>query len=1194
MILRLFLFEVRYWLRHPMLWFFIAAIAGIPFMATAFDDFSLRDNPLLHRNAPFNVYWFYCTFSGFSLLMVTAIVNVAAIREFTSNTAEIIFSTPVRKRDHLLGRFLGSTFIALLPSLGISVGILVASLCPWVAPEKLGPLYLMHHLQAILLIAVPNVLFTSAVIFAVATLLRSTTASFITAIVLIVCYGISRTMMGSLEHGDLAAMLDPFGSNLLAWTTKYWTVADKNTLFLPLDSTLIWNRVIWLAISALVFAFAYVRFSFHERRSRTTAIVETDPGRLGRAADVVLPAVTRTFNGRTSFTHFRRTAIAHFLHIIGDPVFIIVTILGLISVVLGCLYRSPGYGMHFYPVTYEMVAVVTDRYLLFVMVVITYYSGALIWADRELHTDEIQDALPTADWIGPIAKFASLLLLLIAMYTIAALFSAGYQLTVGYTRIEPLLYVRLLVIPGVVYFGTFAMLAMLAHTLVNNKYLGYFVFIGIFVGGGFAYEVLHIENQLTIFSGSPPLEYSDLAGFGPYWVPWVWFSAYWWIFGCLLLALTVFFQVRGQETGARWRMRSALPRIRRSWKVTLPLIALWLITGGWIHYNTDLLNHRTTEAEEDDVKARYEKAFKAYEELPQPHYTDVDLTVDLDPEARAFTFSAEVVVRNVHNTAINAIHFTLPEHPDLRIDIPGATLVLDDEELGYRIYELKEPLLPGAELRFAMKGAYRAKGFENPITFREFTDNGTFFTSLDLLPVIGYLRLSELTNNGERAEHGLPKSDGMPPLSADPAQRMAQMIPNSGLMRFRTTISTAPDQIAVSAGSLKKEWTANGRHYFQYEVDHPAMINVPICSGRYEVARDKWRDTTGTGSVIDLEVYYDKAHAVNVPRMISSMKRSLDFGTTHYGPYPQKQARIVEFTRFSDFAQSLPGTMPYSESKGFITDLTAPDDLDMVFFVVAHEMAHQWWGMQVSPAYMQGSSVLVESIAEYTALMTMEKEFGRDRMRKFLRYEGNMYARARGRETRSEPPLIRENGREYIYYYKGCIALYCLRDFLGEDTLNSAFRSIMDRFADAPPPYPTSLDLYAAIRKVTPDSLLYLLDDNLQRITFYSNGITSTSGKETTDGGYDITVTITAAKNYADSLGHETPAPMNDWMDLGFYTVPDSDAAPLILIGKHRERMTTGANTFTYHLPKKPDLAIIDPDYLFFDRNKADNAREVK
>ena len=42
------------------------------------------------------------------------------------------------------------------------------------------------------------------------------------------------------------------------------------------------------------------------------------------------------------------------------------------------------------------------------------------------------------------------------------------------------------------------------------------------------------------------------------------------------------------------------------------------------------------------------------------------------------------------------------------------------------------------------------------------------------------------------------------------------------------------------------------------------------------------------------------------------------------------------------FAQAFPGTMPYSESIGFIANLEHADDIDMVFYVVAHEMAHQW------------------------------------------------------------------------------------------------------------------------------------------------------------------------------------------------------------------------------------------------------------
>jgi hypothetical protein len=38
----------------------------------------------------------------------------------------------------------------------------------------------------------------------------------------------------------------------------------------------------------------------------------------------------------------------------------------------------------------------------------------------------------------------------------------------------------------------------------------------------------------------------------------------------------------------------------------------------------------------------------------------------------------------------------------------------------------------------------------------------------------------------------------------------------------------------------------------------------------------------------------------------------------------------------------------------------------MVFYVVAHEMGHQWWAHQVMGAAMQGSTLLSESMAQYS------------------------------------------------------------------------------------------------------------------------------------------------------------------------------------------------------------------------------------
>ena len=185
---------------------------------------------------------------------------------------------------------------------------------------------------------------------------------------------------------------------------------------------------------------------------------------------------------------------------------------------------------------------------------------------------------------------------------------------------------------------------------------------------------------------------------------------------------------------------------------------------------------------------------------------------------------------------------------------------------------------------------------------------------------------------------------------------------NSDWVNVRTTISTAPDQIAVAPGSLKKEWQENGRNYFRYELDHKSMNFYSFLSARYEVAREKWipphpSSDSGGGS-IDVEVYYHKEHEVNVPRMLNSMKKALTYYTENFGPYRHKQVRILEFPRYFSFAQAFPGTMPYSESIGFITDLSAEEDIDMVFYVVAHEMGHQYWAHQVIGGLRRGCCAL--------------------------------------------------------------------------------------------------------------------------------------------------------------------------------------------------------------------------------------------
>jgi aminopeptidase N len=328
--------------------------------------------------------------------------------------------------------------------------------------------------------------------------------------------------------------------------------------------------------------------------------------------------------------------------------------------------------------------------------------------------------------------------------------------------------------------------------------------------------------------------------------------------------------------------------------------------------------------------------------------------------------------------------------------------------------------------------------------------------------------------------------------------------------------------------------------------------------------------------------------------MLKAMEKSLEYYTTNFGPYYHKQCRIIEFPRFSSFAQSFPGTMPYSESVGFIQDFKDPeDDLDLMFYVAAHEIGHQYWGHQECGAQMQGGEMLVETFAQWSALMVMEHEYGRDQMRKFLKYEMDKYLRGRGRESLKELPLAKSENQGYIHYNKGSVAMYYLKEMIGEDSVNAAMRAFLEKFRYAEPPYPVSLDAIDEFYAHTPDSLRYVVKDLFEDITLFENRCKEASVKDLGNGRWEVTIQVECRKLKADDLGKETEAPVNDYIEIGAFAKPPSGKKYGKTLHRERVKISRKDNTFTFIVAEKPHNAGVDPFSLLVDRNPEDNLKEL-
>ena len=89
--------------------------------------------------------------------------------------------------------------------------------------------------------------------------------------------------------------------------------------------------------------------------------------------------------------------------------------------------------------------------------------------------------------------------------------------------------------------------------------------------------------------------------------------------------------------------------------------------------------------------------------------------------------------------------------------------------------------------------------------------------------------------------------------------------------------------------------------------------------------------------------------------------------------------------------------------------------------------------------------MLVETMAQYSALIVMKQIYGEEQIRRFLKYELDAYLSARGGEVIEELPLYRVENQGYIHYRKGAVVMYLLRDRLGEDRVNRMLADLLEQ-----------------------------------------------------------------------------------------------------------------------------------------------------
>ncbi len=1206
MFIQLILFELKTAFRSKVTYIYFLIMFSLAFLfinaiGGAFPSLQIQiagDN--IKLNSPMVIDLVLSLFSFLGIFITAGIVSNIIYKDFKYNSQSLTFTTQVSKFNYLFSRFIAALIINIFIFIGPAIGLLAGSEMPYLNSSMFGEILPMAYVNTYLTRIIPNLFFVISIFFTLTLLLRNIIVNWFVIIGLYVLYAIGGRLINDLDNQTLAALLDPFGMASSMKVSSNFSTDEANTKSIPLESVYLLNRLLWVGIGFITLLFGYFRFRFSFDiegvlpRKKNKAITVSKHSR-AQYNHYFISSKT-TFGAKYKRKVFASLFKKELKGLVSNIYFKLILLVGIGFLIISSQAIGKLFDTETYPVTYQVIGILGGTFNLFVMIVIILFSGEMVWQSRQLKTNEIEGVLPLYNWQVLGSKILALTSAVFLTLTILVISGVLVQVSREYYHFEIGLYIQSVLGLQFSSYLLIIFLAFFVQVMVNHKFLAYSIMIIYYIWDAqFASVVL--QNNLFIFNSEPNYMYSDMNGFSEgMWVVLL-YRFYWLSFAAILVLIARDFLVRGTEEGMATRFEKFKQNWRKTRSFMLLLVVLFVGMGSYIFYNTHIINDFKTSYELEKSSLEYEQLYKKYEHMEQARIVAADMKYDLFPETGNVSIEGIYTLKNKSLSVIDTLIFNMDKDYIASFEFGRKhEVILEDKEHNFYMYQLQNSLLPGDSISLSFKFEYKVEGFTNSGVDVMSHKNGTFINS-SILPSMGYESSREISRRKLREKHDLPEKRNENFRDDPLAIKNNFITDDADFIRLNLQVSTSEDQIALAPGYCTKQWNSNGRNYYQYVSDVPLIHYYAVLSAQYEIIEDKWIPEDSSMQAVDIKVYYHQGHEYNISNIIRGVKASLSYYSQHYCSYPHPELKIVEFPRYASFAQSFPAMIPYSEGLGFIADLREQDEetefadlkIDYPLWVTAHEMAHQWLAHHLIAADTEGAQMLMESLTQFSSLKVIEDIFGKVKMRKFLRQEMNRYLMSRQNESFEEQPLSTVWGHQQdIYYQKGIIVLNTINDYLGDDQLVQLTSKFINEKKFRGAPYTTTLDFVEELKSITPDSLQYLVTDGLEKISFYDIEITEATYERNEKFEYFVQLTVNAEKYYADGLGKEKLANMNDYIEIA---INKSNGKEIFL---QKLKIHSGENHLKIKLGSKPAKVSIDPEYKLISKKIERSVFDIK
>lgn len=1136
-----------------------------------------------------------------SVFMIMFFVISGVLRERNYETESLIFTTKLSKTHFFVSRFLGVFVFSLLAFSFLFLGLILGLFIHDLDATRIADFNILMYLWSWFIFALPNVFICSSIIFSVALLSKNSLAVYSSAVLIYAFYFLcsmffesplmASSASTSAENLQLAAILDPFGISAFFEQTTYWTNQEKNTLWISFTDNLLINRILWIATGIFILSFAYKVFSF---RSSNTSIKKQKNSTEKEIPHFISVSTFGAIepNYKTFKTHWNSYLIQTKINlqlIFKSLPFVAVLLVFMIIVLIESYTRTTNGGSYnesLFPVTFILIDLFKDVLKSLMLFLIVFYSGEIVWKERELKFNGILEALPVKNTTLFFSKLTVLIALPFILIFVGILLSIGLQISKSYFNFEFDLYASVFYYQGVSMIF-YSVLALFIQSIIKNKYLG-MLLLGCFIllfGTSLSLGI-GVEHPLLRFGNLPNISYSDMNGYNVGGFHYL--ALHWTLIGLFLAILTFKIWKRGEKTISI----SELLTVKKSNLFLGITFILPLFSALFIVYQTNFEIEYLTQNKQLDRQESYERKYKSYENIEKLVPVSIAVEMDIFPNQQKYQAVGKYILRNKSNEKIYKLFITEKEKLS-NIVLQDAKLIEQDSSLGILIFEFENPILPNQEITFSYQITKEVKEFE---TSKSILKNGSYIGLRDFSPILSYAKSWEIKDSYEREKRNLPKRIEEKVNEDDLNNDDENGI---GKINFEAILSTSSDQIAITSGNLIKKWTKNQRNYYHYKT--PILISpaVSFFSANYAVQKETYKG-------ISIEHYYHPSHNFNNQKITESIKTTLDYCTKNYGKYPFKELRILEipaYWSFGGFAHA--GTISMVEDRLYLTDTRNVNDFDLVTKRTIHEVAHQWWGHTLSPKNVEGASLIVEGFTKYNEAMIMEIIIGKKALFQLGKTANKQYFKGKTYTNETEPALYLARGESYLSYGKSYAVMLALKELIGEEKVNQVLKNLVEKHQNKSEFSGTSLDFLEEVYKFTPQKHHSLINDWFKKRIIYDLKIENVSSKKLANdsrGNYEITLQVKAKRfetleNKDDTNEKIVSIPIDEPITIGLFSVLpsqiDNEKESEQIIYLDSKTINQELNTFTFYVNELPIYASIDPFFTRLDKNLEDNIMEI-